>query len=290
MSATSPHYQTATHRRAQLGPGTRLSFIGLVRSEWIKFRSIRSTLWCYVILIALTVGLSLLVASVTNRGPNTLPSHNANMTLVITDTASVSMTALVVGVLGVLIITGEYGTGQVRSTFVADPRRVGALLAKAAVLAAATFVISLIATWIAAFASVGLLASNHVHGNLGDSAVFLPLVGVSVYVALLSLLAFGIGLLVRSSAGGIAITLGILLVLPVIMGVLTGLTQAEWVGNIAAFLPTDAGRHLYEYASTSAASHSTGIVLDGWSGFCVLAAEVVVVGAAAIAVARYRDV
>ncbi|WP_066521335.1 ABC transporter permease [Curtobacterium ammoniigenes] len=283
---------SASTRRSQgpssLPPSSRLSFAALVRSEWIKLRSIRSTVWCYLILIALTLGLAVLVGSVTNRGGAAMPLRDANMTFVIANTASVSLTALVVGVLGVLIITGEYGTGQIRSTFVADPRRIGALLAKAAVLAAVTFVVSIIATWIGVAASAGLLAGNNVHAHLADSAVFLPIVGVSVYVALLSLLAFGIGLLVRSSAGGIAITLGIILVLPVIMTVLASLTHAQWVADVTQFLPTEAGHQLYAYSG--ATSSGPGVHLNGWTGFAVLAGEVLVVGAAAIAIARRRDV
>lgn len=270
--------------------GVRLSFPRLVRSDWIKLRSIRSTVWCFAILVALTVAMAVLLGTLVNQGGQAMPTDAANGTLVSVNTASVSFTALVVGVLGVLIITGEYGTGQVRSTFTADPGRTGVLLAKAVVLAVSTFVVSAVSTWIGVLISTPLQAGNGVEADLGDPSVFMPILGSSVYVTLLALLAFGIGLLVRSSAGGIAITLGILLVLPVILSLLGSLIDAQWILDVSRFLPSDAGTQLYAYSSSGPAPDQPGVVLNGWGGFSVLLAEVVVVGGAAIAAARTRDV
>lgn len=270
--------------------GTGLSFPHLVRSEWIKLRSIRSTVWCYGILVLLTIAMAVLLGALVNRGGAAVPTEAANAQLVSINTAGVSITALVVGVLGVLIITGEYGTGQIRSTFTADPRRTGVVLAKAFVLAVTTFVVSAVATWIGVAISTPLQAANAVRADLADPAVIMPIVGSSVYVTLLALLAYGIGLLVKSSAGGIAITLGILLVLPVILSVFAGLTNAQWVMDLLALLPDQAGSHLFAYSASAAQTPQTGLVLNGWGGFGVLAAEVLVVGGAALAAARARDV
>ena len=269
----------------------RLSFPRLVRSEWIKLRSIRSTVWCYGVLVVLTIAMAVLLGALVNRGGTALPTDAANAQIVNINTAGVSITALVVGVLGVLIITGEYGTGQIRSTFTADPRRIGVVLAKASVLALTTFLVSAVSTWIGVAVSTALQATNDVHPDLGDPAVVLPILGSSVYVTLLALLAYGIGLLVRSSAGGIAITLGILLVLPVILSVFAGLTNAQWILDVMNLLPSQAGGQLFTYAAPGApAAAQSGLVLNGWGGFGVLAAEVVAVGALAIASARTRDV
>ncbi|WIB35443.1 hypothetical protein [Curtobacterium sp. MCJR17_043] len=127
----------------------------------------------------------------------------------------------------------------------------------------------------------------------------MPLLGASVYVTLVALLAFGIGLLVRSSAGGIAITLGILLVLPIVLSLVSVLAGIDWLGTAAGYLPDAAGGQLYAYASdapagaTGAPATATaegGSDLNGWSGAGVLLAEVVVVNALAMVVARRRDV
>ncbi len=187
-----------------------------------------------------------------------------------------------------LIITGEYGTGQIRSTFTADPGRTGVVLAKAFVLALTTFVVSAVATWIGVAITSALQAGRDIRPDLADPAVFMPILGSSVYVTLVALLAFGIGLLVRSSAGGIAITLGILLVLPTIVQIIGGLTNQQWIMDASQFLPSSAGAQLYTF--DSGAQQGDGLHLGGWGGFGVLAGEVVVIGAIALAAARSRDV
>ncbi|WP_248705068.1 ABC transporter permease [Curtobacterium sp. MWU13-2055] len=286
MSATT----SPTTPSTRMHGATRLSFPHLVRSEWIKLRSIRSTFWCYAILVVVTIGMAALVGANTNSGGQDLPTDIANGTFVNANTVGVLLSSLVVGVLGVLIITGEYGTGQVRSTFTADPRRTGVILAKATVLALTTFVVSAVATWVGVLISLPLLAGNGVEPEIGNPSVFLPILGSSVFLTLLALLAYGIGLLVRSSAGGIAITLGLLLVVPTVLALMSGLMNVEWPTNIATFLPDMAGAQLYAYSYDGQSATDGGVVLNGWGGFGVLAGEVLVVGALALTVARGRDV
>jgi ABC-2 type transport system permease protein len=294
------HRGTEQHRHrgnASL-EGKRLGFLRLVRSEWIKFWSIRSTFWCFAVIAALTIGLATLLGALAEGSGTTTDA--ANETIVGMNTISVYLSALVVGVLGVLIISGEYATGQIRSTFTADPGRLGALLAKATVLAVSTFLVSLVATWIGVAISTALQSGKGVHPDLADPAVFMPLLGASVYVTLVALLAFGIGLLVRSSAGGIAVTLGILLVLPIVLSLVSLLAGIDWLGTAAGYLPDAAGGQLYAYVSDAPAGGSAGAPgtaavegssdLNGWSGAGVLLAEVVVVNALAMVVARRRDV
>lgn len=272
-----------------LPPTTGLTFGRLVRSEWIKFRSIRSTAWCLAILVVVTVAMAALLGNAfETSGPVT--TDGANGTLVTINTASVSLTALVVAVLGVLIIAGEYGTGQIRSTFTADPQRTGVILAKAAVLAVTTFVVSAVAIWIGVALSAALQAGKGVDAAVTAPAVFMPLLGASVFVTLLALLAYGIGLLVKSSAGGIAITLGLLLVVPIVLSLVGSVLNAQWILDVARFLPDQAGAQLYAYSSSAGAAQQQGVVLNGWGGFGVLLAEVVVVGALALVAARRRDV
>ncbi len=270
---------------------TGLAFPRLVRSEWIKFRSIRSTAWCFAILVVLTIGLAAAVGALLDPPPAGAPQEAVDQQMVLINTVGVGFTALVVAVLGVLIITGEYTTGQVRSTFTADPGRLGAVFAKVAVLAVATFVVSAVATWIGVAVSVLVRPGNGAAADIADPSVFMPVLGSSVYVTMLALLAFAIGLLVRSSAGGIAITLGLLLVVPTILGIVGGLLQLQWVNDVATFLPDQAGTALFTYSAPGAEPATTeGVVLNGWGGFGVLAAWVVVVGGIALASTKSRDV
>lgn len=271
--------------------GARLTFPHLMRSEWIKLRSIRSTVWCYLILFVLNIAMSVLPALAVNPKGQHLSGDAANGTVVLINTINVNLTALVAAVLGVLIISGEYGTGMIRSTFAADPRRYGAVAAKALVLAVTTFVISAISVGIGVLASAPILSSNNVDVNLGDSDVFLPILGALLYVAMITLLAFGIGLLIRSSAGGITITLGLLLVVPTILTAIAALTHQNWVADIGEFLPSKAGGQLYAFqAGTQTGGNDGVITLTAWQGFAVLAAEIVAVGAAAVILLKRRDV
>jgi ABC-2 type transport system permease protein len=291
---------TATAAAPQLGDsaleGARLSFPRLVRSEWIKMRSIRSTVWCFAILFLLNVGFPALIASVGNftqaNGP-ALTGDTAGTIAVTVVTLGVNFTSLVVAVLGVLIVTGEYSTGMIRGTFTADPGRLGALFAKALVLAVATFVVSAVSTLIALLLVHPILANNGVHFALGDAKVLMPVIGASVYVTLLALLAFGVGTLVRTTAGGIAITLGVLLVAPLILQLVGGLLHADWPADVNQLMPSSAGGQLFAYESSrSGVVHGADTshwVLNGWGGFAVLAAEVVAVGIAALALVKRRD-
>lgn len=277
---------TALDSRARIG----LGFPRLVRSEWIKFRSVRSTLWCFAILVVLTVGMAALLGALVDPEPGKVLQDAANRQVVNIATLSVGFTVLVVAVLGVLIITGEYTTGQIRSTFTADPGRLGALGAKAVVLAVATFLVSAVSTWIGVAIAVPLQAAKGVEADLADPSVFLPILGASVDVTMIALLAFAVGLLVRSSAGGIAITLGLLLVVPIILQLMGGLLGAQWLLDAAAFLPDAAGMRLYTYSVPQVDDASATIVLSGWAAFGVLAAWVAAVAAFAVTAAKTRDV
>lgn len=282
--------------------GIRLSFPRLVRSEWIKLRSIRSTVWCFALLFLLNIGFPLLVASVGSFGGTQNPHISgdaAGAIAVQVITLGVNFTSLIVGVLGVLIISGEYATGMIRGTFTADPGRLGAVFAKALVLATTAFVVSAVSTWVAALVVHPILSGKGVDFDLGDGKVFLPLLGSSVYVTLVALLAFGVGMLVRTTAGGIAITLGVLLVAPIILGIVGRLVDASWPADINTFLPSNAGGQLFAFTSSASgtaegggsgvANSASDVTLNGWGGLGVMAAEVAAVGIAALALIKRRD-
>jgi ABC-2 type transport system permease protein len=284
----------ATANATAMPSGVGLGFGRLVRSEWIKFRSIRSTWWCYAIIVVLTIGLAALLglyAPIVGLPEGAeVTEAVANAQIVNLSISSVGFTVLVAAVLGVLIITGEYGTGQVRSTFTADPGRTGAVLAKAVVLAVATFVVSAVSTWIGVALVTLFQADRGVEADLADPAVFMPILGSSVYVTGIALLAFGIGLLVRSSAGGIAIALGVLLVLPIVLQLFAGLVNQQWLLDVSRFLPDQAGSQLYTYERSADQPAPEGVVLNGWAGGGILAAWVVAIGVIALAAVKKRDV
>lgn len=269
----------------------KLSAAGVIRSEWIKLRTVRSTLWCYGILILLIAGIGVLVASLSDVGAAGLTGDAAGSLVVGLNTVGLNIAVLIVAVLGSLIITGEYSTGMIRSTFAAVPGRTGALAAKGFVLAVSTFVATSVGIWLSVLVSTPILAGKGVDVDLADPAVFLPLLGGAVYVAMIALLAFGFGALLRNTAGALAMVLGIMLIAPLILQMLAGLVQADWVTSISTLLPQSAGGHLFAFdgGGTVAPTASGALTLNGWGGFGVLAAWDALVLASAWILVKRRD-
>ncbi|HEY0373319.1 MAG TPA: ABC transporter permease subunit [Amnibacterium sp.] len=271
----------------------------VVRSEWIKLRTLRSTWWCAAAIVVLSVLFALLIASFVNRDGAVLPTVQQDDTTVRVITVGTNFTQLIAAVLGVLVISGEYGTGMIRSTFAAVPTRLPAVLAKLAVLAVSMFVLGLVAAALALAASAGLLAGHHITPHVTDPSVWMPIVGSAVYLSLVAVLAFAVGALLRNTAGGIATALGLLLVLPIIVGIAGALIQATWIENVGAVLPSAAGAQLYAYAAPAVtgaagpgsrlAAPAADIVLNGWGGLGVTLAWIAAALVPALILVRRRD-
>lgn len=284
----------ATNRGIATGSG--LTFAGVLRSEWIKLRSVRSTLWCYALIVVLTIGLALLLAGVPRNPPGTTAAPAATLTAAaqqaswISDaTLGINFAQLVIAVLGALVITGEYGTGMIRSSFSAVPARLPVIFAKTLVFGVVSFLVSLFSLVVAALVIVPVLQGRDIHPDLGDGAAWLALIGGAGYLALVGVIALGIGLLVRNSAAGIAAAVGLLLVVPIILRVVAGVTSAVWPGNVASFLPSEAGGTLFAYPVTAPAAAAGVVVLDSWQSLAVLIGWAVVVLFAGCVLVKRRD-
>lgn len=277
---------TAPHASTQ-GPAREgsLSFVGVLRSEWIKLRTLRSTVWLYAGVVAISLGMALLLTMTTANGvegaPDTVGVSSAAQAglLVQSSTFGVFLAQLVVAVLGVLVISGEYGTGMSRSTFTAVPRRLPVLAAKSIVLFVVTFMVGLIAT-VAAFAlSAALYAGYGVSASPFDSDVYVPMLGASLYLALVAVFSLGVGTMVRSSAGGIGIVLAFILVVPTILQ----LIPAGWAQDLHPYLLATAGTNMF--APTEITGTET---LTTWQDLVVVLGWVTasLAGAAALLVKR----
>lgn len=279
---------TATQPTDQREP--RLTFLGTVRSEWIKLRTLRSTWWCAGVLVVLS-GLIGLLVSLALAGDQRLPPTQQDALAVQVLTLSVNFTQLVAAVLGVLVISGEYGTGMIRSTFTAVPRRLPAVLAKLLVLAVAVGLIGLASTALTVLVSAPVLGAQGV-GLAPDAALWLPVLGGSLYLVLVAVLAFSIGALLRNSAGGISTVLGLLLVAPVVVSLAAAISRQEWLQNVDAVLPSSAGSRLFAFASPGPdlGATSGALVLNGWGGLGVLLAWIAVFLVPALVLTRRRDV
>jgi ABC-2 type transport system permease protein len=255
--------------------GSGVSFGGVLRSEWIKLRTLRSTAWCYLILVVLTVGLAALLAAAYPTPEGTPTQEQQQQLWLMVSTLGIGFGQLVAAVLGALVITGEYGTGMIRSTFAAVPKRLPAVIAKVLVFGVTTFIVTLFSLVIAALIAAPLLGNKGVKVDFGDGHVWLGLVGGAGYLALVGIIALGIGLIVRNSAGGIAAALGLVLVVPIILSVFSQVLPKEtWPRNVNAFLPSSAGGELYRYP-VDVTAQSGLVALDTWQALLVLLGWVV---------------
>ncbi|WP_165065535.1 ABC transporter permease subunit [Marisediminicola senii] len=281
-----------TTTTAPTGPATAersgLSFGGVLRSEAIKLTTLRSTVWCFAIIVLVTVGLAFLLAA-TFFTPAPLPDDGVQAVWVQVGTLGITFSQLVVAVLGALVITGEYSTGMIRSTLTAVPRRIPALAAKAIVIGVATFVVGLVSVLAAAFLPAGILAGNGAEPDFADPAAYAAFAGGALYLALIAVLSLSIGTIVRNSAGGIAASLGLLLVVPGVLSLIAAITSTEWLQNLSQFLPSALGNVLYAYPQDTGPVPDGIVALEPWQAALWLFAWVAVAFATAAVLIKRRD-
>lgn len=269
--------------------GSALTAAGILRSEAIKLFTVRSTFWCLGIIVVVSVGLGFLLATTFTTGGPPIPPEQQQGFWVQLATIGIGFSQLVVAVLGVLVISGEYSTGMIRSTFTSVPRRWPALAAKAVVIGLVTFVVGAVAVFGAALVPAGLLPSVGINPDFGDSRVWLALLGGAVYLGLLAVLSLSIGAIVRNTAGGIATVLGLILVLPTVLSIFAAVTRAEWVQNVSVFLPNAAGSRMFAFVAGAEAVPSGAVVLDPAQATLVMVAWVAVFLSIAGILIKRRD-
>jgi ABC-type transport system involved in multi-copper enzyme maturation permease subunit len=247
---------------ARLAERTR-NFGDVLRSEWTKLRSVRSTYWTLLAAVVITVGISALVSAIyVNQYPKMSASDRAFFDPTHFSLIGVFLAQFAIGVLGVLTITGEYSTGAIRSTLAAVPQRRTVLAAKATVFTGVSLVVGLVSCFAAFFVGQAILSSQGLQAHLGDPGVLRAVAGSGLYLAILGLFALGIGTLLRRSAGAISALFGVILVLPVLVQTL----PSTWTDSIARYLPSNAGEAI---SHTMAAGPRIGPMLSPWGGMGV---------------------
>ena len=272
MSALASPESTTQPTRARSDPG-RVTLPHVLRSEWTKLWTLRSTRWSMLVSFIAMAGLGPLIAAVQmSRWSQLQPHDRLNYDAINTGVGGYHLAQLAIGVLGVLVISGEYSTGMIRSSLMAVPRRLPVLWAKLAVYAAVTFVLMLIASLISFLAVQAIVTQHHVQHGIGDPGALRTVIGAALFLTVLAVLCLGIGGILRNTAGGIATFVALLFVLPGISAIL----PASVNDSISPYLPLNAG--------TTIASHrfDNSHHLTAWGGFglfCAYAA-VAVLGAA----------
>ncbi len=245
-------FQLATHQN--------VTFPRVVASEWIKFRTLRSS-W-----IVLASALVAMIAIGALIGYNTGLHWSGNLDpedrVASAPLQGLYLAQLLIGVLGVLFVSGEYSTGMIRSTLAAVPRRLPVLGAKTLVYGVICLVTLIPASFAAFFAAQASLR-HYGHGTaLGAPTALRVIIATGVYLALIGLFGSALGWIVRSTPGGISLFVAILLVLPGILSVLPG----QWVKDAVKYLPGEAGASFYStlQADNSLSSGTGLLVLVIW--------------------------
>lgn len=255
-------------------PAIRVTGVRVLRSEWIKLSSLRSTRITLLISFMLMAGFGIIAAAATTaNGSRTSPTgHNSSFDPVSTVLTGYQFGQLAVGVLGVLVISNEYSSGMIRATLTAVPRRLPVLWSKAVVFTAVTLAVMTAASFIAFYAGMAVLSSHHRAVALSAPGVLRAVTGAGLYLAVIGLLGVALGALLRSTAGAISALVALILLVP-LLGSLLG----SWFKtHIYPYLPSNAGGDLM------AVHHASG-TLPPWNGFAVMCGW----AAAALALAAY---
>lgn len=249
-------------------------------SEWTKLRSLRSTRWSLLVAVVLGIGFPLLFATIlAHRWSHLSPHERANRSPLDVALAGVHVSQLAIGVLGVLVISGEYSTGMIRSTFVAVPKRLPVLWAKAGVFAVVGFALMLPTVLVAFFGSQAILRSHDIlQISFSHPGVARTVIGGAVYLMLIGVFALGLGAIVRNTAGGIALFAAIMFVIPPLLNIL----PSDWYDAINPYLPSTAGDAIFSL------THGSD-TLAPWPGFFLfLGYTALSIGIAAVLLVR-RD-
>ncbi|MFC4331378.1 ABC transporter permease [Streptomyces andamanensis] len=248
-------------------------------SEWTKIKSVRSTMWTLGVFVVLVVGVGLLVGGVVAHSSADMSGDDNVLTL---GFIGVLLGSICIITLGVLTTASEYGTGMIRTTMTACPSRGRVLVAKALVFFLLSFVITLVCTALVAVAQTAMLDGSGARRPTGGEW-FKATVGVSFYLALLGLVSLLIGSVLRHSAGGITIMIGVVLA-PLVIALFMFTRSLESVRN--ALFEYSIPNQLGVFYSSSLSDSGPA----GWDPLWIILGVTAAVGAGAWALLRERDV
>lgn len=215
-----------------------VTLLSVTKSEWIKFRSIRSTIMGYLITFVVTLGIGALI-TIALRSRFATAGLGAKLAFdpVSTSLGGVLFAQFAVGVLGILFITSEYSSGSIRTTLAAVPQRTRLIASKVLVLSVATFLVSEVASFVTFLMGQAIYAGALPTASLRSGAVLRSVILAGVYLTLLAILGFSLGLIVRQSGASISIFTSLLLIVPLVSLFL----PQRWQDIITKFEPSELG-------------------------------------------------
>jgi ABC-type transport system involved in multi-copper enzyme maturation permease subunit len=274
MSAGTPNVQLQLPRLETKGSVT---FRHVLLSEWTKFRSVRSTKWSLAVGLLLTMAFPVIAAFATRSHWGSMsPSDRASQHPLDFALVGVDVAQLAIAVLGVLLISAEYSTGSIRSTFTAVPKRLPVLWGKVLDYAVVTIVLMVPAVLVSFFATQAIFHNiPQLQISFSHPGVARSVFGGAVYVMLVGIFALAIGAIVRNTAGGIAAFAAIFFVLPPLMNIL----PLSWNNAISQYLPLESGTQLFalHHAAHTLRPLTGGLVFVAYCAVALLIAAVLLV-------------
>ncbi|MCQ9129228.1 ABC transporter permease [Streptomyces hilarionis] len=235
-----------------------------LRAEWTKLRTAGETGRLLLLSLALTVAVGCGAAKAVK-----CPDAGCGLDAVKLALTGVTVGQAVIAVLAVLTVSGEYGTGMIRTTLMAVPNRIAVLAAKATILTAVVLVSGTAAVLTSLLAGRYMLPGNgftEAHGyaplTLADGPTLRAAVGSVFYLVLIALLGLGVATAVRDAASAVGIVLGLLYLFPVVMRVVS---DPEWQRHLQQISPITAG------LAIQSTVHLHDLPIGPWAGLGVLA-------------------
>lgn len=255
------------------------TFAHVLRSEWTKLVSVRSTVWTMIIMVGTTVGFSLLISWATEANWAKVEARQRQ----VFDATSTSLSGLVFGqlaiaVLGVMVISTEYSTGGIRTSLTAVPTRLRLLGAKAVVLAVPSLVVGTLTCFVSFFLGQAFLAKVGIETHLSSPGVLRAVFGGGLYLTATAMFGLALGALLRHTAAGITIAVAALLVVPPFTALLPG----TWGDAIQRYFTSNAGQQI------TAVTQDVN-TLSPWNGYAVYTLWWVVILAVAAWLMQRRD-
>jgi ABC-2 type transport system permease protein len=251
----------------------RVTFAGALRSEFTKIRSVRSTYWTLLAMFVVVVGFGALASwGRASHGGGAGPLFDPTRQSL----AGLYIGQLIIGVLGVLTISSEYSTGMIRSTLTTNPHRGLMIAAKGVVFTVVALVTSLVTSFTAFFLGQALMSSHHLSTTIGSPGVLRAVIGGALFLTACGVLAFGLGLLIRHSAGGIGAMVGLLFVLTIVVNFL----PSSWQNDVDKWVPALAGGQVWMVQPQPPGSTPmfgpwpSLAVLCGWAALAVVSAVI----------------
>ena len=252
-------------------PAGRYRFSGALRAEWTKLRTVRSTAWCLLATVVLGIGIGILATS--SEASNWRNAGFIDTALF--DPTSISLTGLLfgqlaMGVLGGLTMSAEYGTGSIRATFAAIPRRPVVLAAKAVVFGVVALVVTEAVSFTSFFVGQAILSGSTPTATLSQHEVLRAVIGGGLFLTVLGLMALGLAAIIRHTAGTITTFVSILLILPLVVSAF----PAKYGHPVGRYLPATIGSAMT--STTSQGAHDAFLpAFPFWHGFAILCAYAV---------------